>query len=69
MENIEHLLTEEYVAFSQKIASIVAQKKTAQEDFKKLYDAFKAEVATLDQAAQALVTEWEDWKAQKQKKD
>ena len=72
MENIEFLLTDEYVKFSQKIAELHALKKSLKEDFKKKYAEYQEQLAGLDkQATDALVDfdKWKDIQSKKKSKD
>jgi hypothetical protein len=55
------LLTDEFVEFSQKVAKIHYAKKAKQEEFRKLYDAFKAEMKHFDDEFAALTVEWENF--------
>jgi hypothetical protein len=62
MEELELLLTDEFIGFSAKIAEIHQKKKVAQEEFKKVFDAYKAGIAQLDADAKEAQQAWEDWK-------
>ena len=63
MSDAEFLLTDEYVEYTQKIAKLHAHKKTKEEEMKRLYDEFKAEMATIEDDAKKLHDEWEGWKS------
>jgi phage-related minor tail protein len=62
MENVEFLLSDEYVAFSGHISQIHEEKKTLKEEFKKKYEAFTARTKELDDQVKELVENWEAWK-------
>ena len=55
----EILLTDEFVAFSQKVTQIHATKKARQAEVKKLYDAFLLEMKGYDEQVAVLKTDWE----------
>lgn len=63
MKDAEFLLTDEFVVFSQKVAEIHAIKKSKHELFKKAYDDFRNEISELDEKAELLLADWEEWKA------
>ena len=65
---IDYLLSDEFVAYSQKIAEIHATKKAKQDELKAVYATIKKQLEDLDAAAVAANNEFEDWKAQKVKK-
>ena len=69
MENVEYLLTDEYVEFSQKVASIHAEKKTLKDEFKKQYEAFQIRQKELDESAKEAIAAWEAWKLEKSKEE
>ena len=48
---LEHLLSPEFVEFSQKVAEIYKQKEEKVKEFKEMYLKHKAEVAELEAAA------------------
>lgn len=62
MDNINLLLTDEFIAFSGKIAQLHAEKKKKKQELKSFYDKIQAELAALDGQAKAIATEFEDWK-------
>ncbi len=64
MSEIELLLSEEYIAFSAKIAEIYNAKKIAKDEFKKKYEEFQNYVKTLDHDAGVALEEFESWKSQ-----
>jgi len=65
MEN--YLLTDEFVEFSQAIKELHVQKKAKADDFKVLYQAYKKEVKELDDQAEKLQAEFNDWVANQTK--
>lgn len=68
MDNIDVLLSDEFVEFSTKIADVHSRKKSKQEELKTIYDKFKLEIKALDDEASELVGEFEAWKSTKGKK-
>jgi predicted nucleic acid-binding Zn-ribbon protein len=62
MEKLEHLLSDKFAEFSQKVVMIAANKKKLKDDFKEVYDKFQNEIKTLDQTVLDLQKEFEDWK-------
>lgn len=57
--NTELLLSDKFLEFSQKIASIHERKKALLVEFKKQFEAHKAQVKTLEEEAAALAQEFE----------
>ena len=62
MENVELLLSEEFAEFSGKIGAIFATKKAKTAEFKAVHEAWKTEMARLDQDAKEVQDAWEAWK-------
>ncbi|MCK9458384.1 MAG: hypothetical protein M0R80_01925 [Proteobacteria bacterium] len=62
MENVELLLSDEFVKFSAKIAELHAEKKEKTASFKSVHEAWKNEMAELDKEAKEAQDEWEEWK-------
>ena len=62
MENVELLLSEEFVKFSAEIQQIYATKKAKTAEFKALHEAWKSEMSELDAGAKKAQEEWEEWK-------
>lgn len=62
MNEIDMLLSDEFVEFSGKIKELHERKKTKQSEFKALYDKFKAEVQAMDDEAKGLQKDFETWK-------
>jgi hypothetical protein len=57
------LLSDEFVAFSQKVAEIHAQKKKLKTDLKEYYDKVSSQMRSLDKDAATLSEDFEQWKA------
>ena len=57
--NAELLLSEKFVEFSGKIAAIREKKNSLLVEFKKLYDAHKAQVKSLEEEAAQLAAEFD----------
>jgi hypothetical protein len=57
--NAELLLSEKFVEFSGKIAAIREKKNNLVLEFKKLYDAHKAQIKTLEEEAAHLAADFE----------
>jgi iron-sulfur cluster repair protein YtfE (RIC family) len=62
MDNINLLLTDEFITFSGKIAQLHAEKKKKKQELKAFYDKIQAELGHLDDQAKAIALEFEDWK-------
>jgi len=62
MEKIDYILSDEFVAFSQKIAAIHAKKKKKKEELRQYYETVQAEIRELDAEAKKLHEEFEQWK-------
>lgn len=60
---MEWLLSDEFVAFSQRIAEIHAEKKNVKQQLKDIYERSQARIKELDAQAQALSEEFERWKS------
>jgi len=65
MSDSDFLLTDEYVEYTQKIAKLHTTKKSKEEEMKKLYDAFKLEMASIEDEAKKAHDEWLAWKLEK----
>lgn len=65
MPEVELLLSDEFVVFSQKITEIHAEKKAKKAELKALYDKMKTEIDELDENAKTLNAEFEEWKKSK----
>lgn len=61
--NLEHVLSDEFVEFSTKVADVHNRKKILKEEFRKATVEFQANLANLNEEATTLVGEFETWKA------
>lgn len=69
MEDTNWLLTDEFVAFSTKIAAIHEKKKILKSDLKKYFDKIKAEEKILDEEARQEEVKFQEWKNSQEKGD
>ena len=63
MEDVELLLSDEFAEFTATINGIHGEKKTEQENFKILYEQFKAKMDGFEKQAKTAQDKWESWKA------
>lgn len=63
MNEVELLLSDEFVEFSTKVKEIHEAKKAKQLEFKAVYDKYKADVQVMDDAAKSLQEIFETWKS------
>lgn len=68
MEDLEILLSDEFVEFSRKISALAEGKKKEKQEFEKVYEAFKKKIKSYDEEAKKLQLEFEQWKKEKSKK-
>jgi len=68
-ENIDYLLSEKFIEFSQEIAAIYAEKKKKKEYLKQIYEKIQAELKDLDNKAKKLNSEFESWKNSSEKEE
>ena len=61
-DELNWLLTDEFIAFSAKIKVIHENKKSKKLELKKIYDKFQAEFETLDKEAKKAEDEFQTWK-------
>jgi len=66
MENKDYLLTDEFVAFSQKISKIYEDKKNKKLELKNFYEKIQTELKDLEDAAKAAESEFEAFKQGKE---
>lgn len=59
MDDIERLLSEDFIEFSKKIADLYAVKREKKQAFKIVYEQYQKEIADLEAQAQQLKTEFE----------
>jgi len=57
------LMTDEFVAFSKKIAELHEAKKAKTGELKDIYASFQKEIAAIDEEAKKVQEDWETWKA------
>ena len=63
MEEIDILLTDEYVRFASAVAATHKSKKERQEEFKEVYDEFKEDMKKYDENVLQAQKEFEEWKS------
>jgi hypothetical protein len=68
-ENIDYLLSEKFIEFSQEITAIYAEKKKKKEYLKQIYEKVQAELKDLDNKAKKLNSEFESWKNSSEKEE
>ena len=66
MENKDYLLTDEFVAFSQKISKIYEDKKNKKLELKNFYEKIQTELKDLEDAAKTAEAEFEAFKQGKE---
>lgn len=69
MTETELLLTDEFLAFSQAVASVHEEKKVLEEEFKKLFENYKNKKKELELKVSSASEKWEDWKKKQLKKN
>ena len=62
MSELDTLLTDEFVAFSQKVSEIHIEKKKMKQELKDVYEKIKAKMKELDMEAKLLNENFEKWK-------
>lgn len=62
MNEIELLMTDEFVAFSKSVSEISEEKKALEEQFKKQFEDYKNKKKTLESKVVDLNSKWEAWK-------
>jgi chaperonin cofactor prefoldin len=62
-ENIDYLLSEKFIEFSQGIVEIYSEKKKKKEYLKQVYEKIQLEIKDLDNKAKKLNSEFESWKS------
>jgi len=67
MNDIELLLTEEFIAFTKAVAAIHEEKKIIEEEFKKYFDDYKNKKKELENKVAIANSKWEDWKKKQSK--
>jgi len=66
MEKNDYLLTEEFIAFSQRIAQIFEAKKAKKLELKTFYEKVQNEIKDLEDEAKTIEAEFEAFKAKNQ---
>jgi len=66
MEKNDYLLTDEFVAFSQKIAQIFEAKKAKKLELKNFYEKIQNEIKVLEEEAKAAEADFESFKLKNQ---
>lgn len=70
MNDAELLLSDEFVAFSQAVATVHEEKKVLEEEFKKHFEEYKSRKKDLESKVAQASAKWEEWKStQLSKKD
>jgi Skp family chaperone for outer membrane proteins len=64
MNDLDFLLTEEYQEFAANVRQVFEEKKTVDEEFKKVYAAYKKTKSELEEKAEKLHDAWEKWKSE-----
>jgi len=67
MEDLDILLSDQFIEFSKKIAAIAEKKKVEKQEFEKVFEAFKKTMKSLDDEAKKLQKDFEKWKDDKNK--
>lgn len=67
--NMNWLLSDEFVTFSQKVSEIHNKKKALKAELKEFYDKVSSQIKSLDKEANALNEEFENWKNSYEKTD
>lgn len=69
MEELNWLLTEEFLTFSKKIEKIIEEKKAKKVELKAFYDKINLELKALDEEATSVQVEFENFKKSKLEKN
>lgn len=59
----DHYLTDEFIAFSAKIANLHERKKAATAEFTPIYEEFKLQMVAYNDEYEKFVNDWENWKS------
>jgi len=62
MSELDTLLTDEFVVFSQKVSEIHVEKKKMKQELKDVYEKINAKMKELDLEAKSLNENFEKWK-------
>lgn len=66
---LNYLLTDDFIRFSEEIAKIHAEKKRKKEELKKIFEQYQSELKAFDELAKQVNEEWEAWKREQDKQD
>lgn len=69
MTEAELLLTDEFVAFSQAVATVHEEKKVLEEEFKKHFEEYKSKKKDFESRVATASAKWEEWKMAQLKKE
>lgn len=69
MTDAELLLTDEFVEFSRTIAEAHERKKVLEAEFKKHFEAYKADKKSIEDTVTEASARWEEWKKGQSKKE
>lgn len=62
MSDIDTLLSDEFVAFSQKVSEIHQEKKKMKQELKEMYEKIQTKIKELDAQAKSLADNFDKWK-------
>jgi len=62
MENVDKLLSDKFIEFSELIAELHVEKKKKKEELRKIYARYQDEFKELDDKAKEAQREFEEWK-------
>lgn len=62
MSELNYFLSDQFIEFSKKIAEIHEQKKNKTKELKKIYEEFQSQIKDLENQANVLAAEFEEWK-------
>lgn len=68
-EEMNYLLTDEFMTFSTKIKDIYEKKKVKKQELKDFYDKVQVDLKALDSQAKELEDEFQAWKKVHEKQD
>lgn len=69
MSDIDALLSDEFVSFSQKVSEIHLEKKKMKQELKDIYEKMQTKIKELDLQAKNLAENFEKWKKSINKSD
>lgn len=62
MSDIDALLSDEFVTFSQRVSEIHQEKKKMKQELKEMYEKIQIKIKDLDSQAKSLAENFEKWK-------